>query len=192
MKNLIFLLVLLLAVLPGGCLEMTTPAAVQTANNNVQKWTESVDAYQKIVVDAFDQAKKDKIVSEETAGKVDKINLKIDELQPIITKSVTAVIETEYSGNKFRDAVTGVQKVNEKMADINPYAPIIDLGCKLLLAFTAPTAAAGIYLAKTKGAEAKDEKEKNVDLEKGINRVKGEADPKLAKKIHDTIKIYTG
>ena len=32
---------------------------------------------------------------------------------------------------------------------------------------------------------------KNAGLEKGINRVKGEAEPTLAKTIHDTIKIYT-
>jgi len=36
------------------------------------------------------------------------------------------------------------------------------------------------------------EKKKVVGLEKGISRVKGEAEPELAKKIHDTIKIYTG
>lgn len=33
---------------------------------------------------------------------------------------------------------------------------------------------------------------KNTNLEKGISRVKGEAEPELAKKIHDTIKVYTG
>lgn len=33
---------------------------------------------------------------------------------------------------------------------------------------------------------------KSTSLEKGINRVKGEAAPELAKTIHDTIKIYTG
>lgn len=33
---------------------------------------------------------------------------------------------------------------------------------------------------------------KNKGLEKGISRVKGEAEPALAKKIHDTMKIYTG
>ena len=33
---------------------------------------------------------------------------------------------------------------------------------------------------------------RNTGLEKGINRVKGEAEPQLAKSIHDTMKIYTG
>ena len=33
---------------------------------------------------------------------------------------------------------------------------------------------------------------KNIGLEKGINRVKGEAAPELAKSIHDTMKIYKG
>ena len=33
---------------------------------------------------------------------------------------------------------------------------------------------------------------KNTKLEKGISRVKGEAEPAVAKKIHDTMKIYTG
>lgn len=32
---------------------------------------------------------------------------------------------------------------------------------------------------------------KNAGLEKGLNRVKGEAEPQLAKSIHDTMKIYT-
>ena len=32
---------------------------------------------------------------------------------------------------------------------------------------------------------------RNTGLEKGINRVKGEAEPELAKRIHDTMKIYT-
>lgn len=33
---------------------------------------------------------------------------------------------------------------------------------------------------------------RNTGLEKGLSRVKGEAEPTLAKKIHDTMKIYTG
>ena len=33
---------------------------------------------------------------------------------------------------------------------------------------------------------------KNAGLDKGLSRVKGEAEPALAKKIHDTMKIYTG
>ncbi len=32
---------------------------------------------------------------------------------------------------------------------------------------------------------------KNTGLEKGLNRVKGEAEPELAKRIHDVMKIYT-
>lgn len=32
---------------------------------------------------------------------------------------------------------------------------------------------------------------RNTGLEKGLNRIKGEAEPALAKSIHDTMKIYT-
>jgi len=57
----------------------------------------------------------------------------------------------------------------------NPYAIPILAGISLLEAL-------GIW----------KEKRKNAGLEKGISRVKGEAAPELAKKIHDTIKIYSG
>jgi gas vesicle protein len=42
------------------------------------------------------------------------------------------------------------------------------------------------------GAALLKANKKSIGLEKGLSRVKGEAEPELAKKIHDTMKIYTG
>ena len=111
-----------------------------------------------------------------------------------IVPAVREIVAT--SSKETRDKVEivlgQVEEVNEAVAtaedpvdalkvgvtatkDWNPYAVPILAGISFLEAL-------GIF----------KEKKKNAGLEKGINRVKGEAEPEVAKKIHDTMKIYTG
>jgi ElaB/YqjD/DUF883 family membrane-anchored ribosome-binding protein len=71
--------------------------------------------------------------------------------------------------------IEAVKAVVAATSPFNPYAVPILAGIGILEAL-------GIFI----------EKKKNTGFEKGLSRVKGEAEPELAKKIHDTMKIYTG
>ena len=114
------------------------------------------------------------------------------ELTGLVREIIPVVREIGGENNeKVERLLTDVERVNEAVAtaeipveairegvkatsDWNPYAVPILAGISLLEAL-------GIFR----------EKKKTAGLEKGINRVKGEAEPQLAKRIHDTMKIYT-
>lgn len=114
----------------------------------------------------------------------------VNQLLPAVREAVSA--SSEETKEKVEIVLSQVEKVNEAVAtaetpieaikggvaatsDWNPYAAPILAGIGILEAL-------GIW----------KEKKKFAGLEKGVNRVKGEAAPELAKKIHDTIKVYTG
>lgn len=149
--NLVVAAILILGC--AGCLEMTTPAAIETTTGKMDELMISVDAYQDIATKLFDRMEKDELVDKATAEKIDELNAKVDELQPIIVDGVTAVLETEYSGDKLVDIVTGTLAVNTATAPVNPYAPLIDAILKIILAVTVPTAVVGVNSA-VKNAKA--------------------------------------
>lgn len=74
---------------------------------------------------------------------------------------------------------------NEASRPYNPYADEVNAILGLV------TVIGGLW-AKGEHNKKNKAETKNAGLEKGINRVKGEAEPTLAKTIHDTMKIYTG
>ena len=87
--------------------------------------------------------------------------------------------------------LTKVEEVNEAVATAESPIEAIREGVKATSDWNpyAVPILAGISLLEALGILR--EKKKNNGLEKGLNRVKGEAEPELAKKIHDTMKIYS-
>lgn len=156
-------IILAAAVLSGGCLEMATPANIATTQQKMATLTESVDAYQQSVAVLGEQLAKDKLISDKTAADIGAINTRIDEIQPVVEDAVTAVLEAEYSGDKFRDVVTGVAAANKATAAVNPYAPMVDAGTKLLLGLLSLGTAGGVVIARKKSAEAAEEESKGAE-----------------------------
>jgi len=144
-------------MMTGGCLEMMTPAEVETATGQVKKLTESVDAYQRIVSDAVDRMEKDKVIDEDTAGRIRQLGVKMDRIQPVMEDAVTSVIEAEYSGDKLVDAVIVAQAVNAASAPVNPYAPAIDMAVNGILALIA-TGSVGMAIKKNSDAKTETKK----------------------------------
>ena len=96
------------------------------------------------------------------------------------TKDTIEIIlgQVEVINKAVATAETPIEAIKAGVAatsPINPYAVPILAGISILELL-------GIFTEKRKTAK----------LEKGINRVKGEAAPEIAKQIHDTIKRYTG
>ena len=96
------------------------------------------------------------------------------------TKDTIEVIlgQVEVINKAVATAETPIEAIKAGVAatsPVNPYAVPILAGITILEAL-------GIFT----------EKKKVTKLTKGISRVTGEAEPDMAKKIHDTIKIYTG
>lgn len=180
MKKLIIIVILALGVLvsAGGCIPTT--AQIQTATNKTDTLMVVVDKLQ----ETFDVLVEDGVIKSE---KLEAISEEIDKAQIDIVVINEAVKEKADEG-----FVEQLIATNQASAPINPYAPMIDAALNFLLAISTPTAVGGVYLAKRNASKAKEAETKNIGLEKGLSRVKGEAEPELAKKIHDTMKIYTG
>lgn len=119
------------------------------------------------------------------------------DLTNIVNQIVPAVREavsnsSEDTKEKVEIVLSQVEKVSEAVATAETPVEAIKGGVAATSGWN-PYAApilAGITILE--GLGIWKEKKKVVGLEKGISRVKGEAEPELAKKIHDTIKIYTG
>jgi len=114
----------------------------------------------------------------------------VNQIVPLIREAVST--SSDDTKDKIEIVLGQIEEVNEAVATaetpieavkvavaasspINPYAVPILAGISILEGL-------GIFR----------EKKKLAGLQKGISRVKGEAEPALAKQIHDTIKIYSG
>ncbi len=157
-------IILLALLLVVGCI----PASQQ----EVQTLTNTVNQIVPLVREAVSAS------SEETRDKVEIVLGQVETINEAVKDSP--------------DLGTALINANQVSAPVNPYAPVIDIVLKALFG---GAVTGGIFgtskLVKTVREKNEIEK-KNAGLEKGINRVKGEAEPELAKKIHDTIKIYSG
>lgn len=106
---------------------------------------------------------------------------------------VPAVREEVAKANVGIEGVlTKVEEVNEAVATAETPIEALKSGVAATSPYNpyAVPILAGIGILEALGIFR--EKKKNTGLEKGLSRVKGEAEPELAKKIHDTMKIYTG
>jgi len=165
---------------------MVTPGNVVGTQAKMDALTGSVDAYQRSVAELAGQLAKDKLITDKTAADIGSINAKIDLIQPVVSNAVTAVLEAEYSGDKVRDIVTGVSAANQATASVNPYAPLIDAGTKLLIAFLGVGTVGGVYAAKKNGADAAESKAKYTAHKQGTEELKL-AHPDIAAELYSKI-----
>ncbi len=113
---------------------------------------------------------------------VDTLMVKVDDYQEKFAEEVDRVQEDIVTVNEAvkekadESALEQIKAGWETTKDFNPYYAYGSLALMII------GEGAALWKANTK----------NTKLEKGISRVKGEAEPELAKKIHDTMKIYTG
>ena len=113
---------------------------------------------------------------------VDELMVAVDNYQEKFADEVDKVQENIVAVNETvkekadESALEQIKAGWETTKDYNPYYAYGALALGII-------GEAGLLLKANK---------KNTGLEKGLNRVKGEAEPQLAKKIHDTMKIYTG
>ena len=111
----------------------------------------------------------------------------VNQIVPAVREAVSN--SSEDTKEKVDVVLSQVEKVNEAVATAEDPVEAIEKGWGATKDFNPyyGWGALGIALVKM----FKDDKKKKA-LEKGINRVKGEASPEIAKQIHDTIKQYTG
>ncbi len=113
---------------------------------------------------------------------VDKLMVAVDSYQEKFAEEVDEVQERIVLANeaiKEKADESSLEQIKAGWETTKDYNPYYGYGALALMIL-----GEGAVLLKSK----KD----NANLEKGINRVKGEADGEMAKKIHDTIKMYTG
>ena len=114
----------------------------------------------------------------------------VNQIVPLVREVVATL--SEDTKDKIEIVLGQVERVNEAVATADDPIEAIKSGVAASSPFNpyAVPILAGITILEALGIFR--EKKKNAGLEKGISRVQGEAEPELAKKIHDTIKIYTG
>ena len=111
----------------------------------------------------------------------------VNQLLPAVREAVSA--SSEETKEKVEIVLSQVEKVNEAVATAEDPVEAIEKGWGATKDFNPYYGWGACALAIYKLLQGNKEKK---NLEKGINRVKGEAAPEIAKQIHDTIKVYTG
>ena len=182
MKKLIVpMIVVLMMALSGGCI-IPDAQQIQSFADDTKLLTEKIDDYQKVVVEVKNLAERDKLISEKTSRKLDKISEEVDRVQPHITEIADAVKNADYiSGDDIGNALKAAQAANAASAPVNPYAPLINVGLGLIA-----TIAAGFGAKKT--VDANKATTRLARTNEGISKFGGLSDPDVASKLHDTIK----
>ena len=114
----------------------------------------------------------------------------VNQIVPLVREAVSE--SSEDTKDKIEIVLGQVEEVNEAVATAEIPVEAIKSGVAATSPFNpyAVPILAGISILEALGIFI--EKKKNTGFEKGLSRIKGEAEPELAKKIHDTMKIYTG
>ena len=122
-----------------------------------------------------------------TQQEVQTLTNTVEQIVPAVREAVST--SSEETRDKVEIVLGQVEEVNEAVATAEDPIEAIEKGWGATKDFNPyyGWGALGIALVKM---VMDDKKKKN--LEKGINRVKGEATPEVAKQIHETIKQYTG
>ena len=125
-----------------------------------------------------------------TQQEVQTLTTAVEQIVPLVREAVS--VSSEETRDKVEIVLGQVEEVNEAVATAEMPREALKSGVAATSPFNpyAVPILAGISILEALGILR--EKKKVVGLEKGISRVKGEAEPELAKKIHDTIKIYSG
>ena len=111
----------------------------------------------------------------------------VNQIVPAVREAVST--SSEDTKDKVEIVLGQVEEINEAVATAEDPVEAIEKGWGATKDFNPYYGWGALGIAVVKMV-LDDKKKKN--LEKGINRVKGEASPEIAKQIHDTIKQYTG
>lgn len=111
----------------------------------------------------------------------------VNQIVPLVREVIAT--SSEDTKDKIEIVLGQVERVNEAVATADDPIEAIERGWGATKDFNPYYGWGALGIAFVK-MFVDDKKKKN--LEKGINRLKGESEPELAKKIHDTIKIYSG
>jgi len=111
----------------------------------------------------------------------------VNQIVPAVREAVST--SSKDTQQKVEVVLGQVEKVNEAVATAEDPVEAIEKGWGATKDFNPYYGWGALGIAVVKMV-MDDKKKKN--LEKGINRVKGESTPEVAKQIHDTIKQYTG
>lgn len=134
MKRLLFGIVLVVALMFGGCIPLASD--IQSVGTQTLLVSEQIDALQDGVASMKDEFEKNKLISAETAASIEKVSEEIDRIQPTLVDVATAVKEADYvDGDTFGNAITGLKAANTASAPLNPYAVPIGAGLSLVGAF---------------------------------------------------------
>ena len=114
----------------------------------------------------------------------------VNQIVPLVREVVAT--SSDDTKDKIEIVLGQVERVNEAVATADDPVEAVKSGVAASSPFNpyAVPILVGISIFEAVGIFR--EMRKSTGLEKGLSRVKGEAEPELAKKIHDTMKIYTG
>lgn len=93
MKNVMFTLVLMLAICTSGCLEMVTTSQVDTLTDNTKLFMSKVDDYQAVANKAFALAERDGAISAKTLAYTVNLSNDVNTFKPQLSGIVKAVDE---------------------------------------------------------------------------------------------------
>lgn len=131
MRTKIALTMIVLSLMFSGCIPLASD--IQNVGRQTLLLSETVDSYQKEVMDIKTLVEKDGLISEETADRIDKLSEEFDRIQPTLEDVATAVRDADYvDGETFGNAITGLKAANAKSAPLNPYAVPIGAGLTIL------------------------------------------------------------
>jgi hypothetical protein len=145
---------IVLSLMFSGCIPLASD--IQNVGRQTLLLSETVDSYQKEVMDIKALVEKDGLISEETANRIDKLSEEFDRIQPTLEDVATAIKDADYvDGETFRNAIKGLQAANIASSPVNPYAPLI----QVLLGLVA-TVGTGYGIKKRSDANAEAAKRK--------------------------------
>jgi len=179
MKSFIMMVTICLMLTIGsGCLPLLDSTQIQALAEKTTLLSDKMDNYQAVMSDVVDLIEADKLISEEFADEVDKINEEIDRVQPQMVAVAEAIKNADYiSGDDVANAIKAAKAGTVASAVWNPYATPIMLGLSLLEYIL-------ILLWKK-------EKKKLAKTNEGISKFEGVSEPEIASKLHDIVKAKT-
>jgi len=163
MKRVLFGIVLVAALMLGGCLEDFTPDQLQELAAQNEVLQKQVDEMQADAVEIAAEIQAAEIVDDVAVAKLAKINKEIDRLQAQIKVYAKALEGVPLTGDAAQDFISQLQAANTASAPVNPYMVPIGAGLSVLSMVLA-------WLAQRNGAEASKQKLKYQAHKQGVER----------------------
>lgn len=173
MKRVMLGIVLVAALMFGGCEETFTPEQMQTLAAQNEVLQQEVDSLQVVAVEMEKELKAAELLDADAIAKLAKINEEIDRVQAQMDVIARALKGVPLTGDAAQDFIAQLQAVNTASGGVNPY--MIPIGAGL----SAVTLVLG-WLAKREAAKAAKSNLKyqahKQGVEKTMKEVSGSSD----------------